>query len=82
MNWAWQQALTPTLKLVLMALADAALYRHCLPADIGDEVEASVMDRFRVAVAEEANKKVYVIMAVLAAAKVEDLSGRLAALET
>jgi DNA-binding MarR family transcriptional regulator len=24
MNWAWQQALTPTLKLVLMALADAA----------------------------------------------------------
>jgi hypothetical protein len=24
MNWAWQQALTPTLKLLLMALADAA----------------------------------------------------------
>jgi hypothetical protein len=24
MNWAWRQALTPTLKLVLMALADAA----------------------------------------------------------
>jgi len=24
MNWAWQQALTPTLKLILMALADAA----------------------------------------------------------
>ena len=24
MNWAWRQVLTPTLKLVLMALADAA----------------------------------------------------------
>ena len=58
-----------------------ALYMHCLPADIGAEVSASVMDRYRTEVAREANKKVYVIMAVLAAAKVEDLSGRLAALE-
>ena len=58
-----------------------ALYMHCLPADIGAEVSASVMDRYRNEVAREANKKVYVIMAVLAAAKVEDLSGRLAALE-
>ncbi|MGB5741636.1 MAG: helix-turn-helix domain-containing protein, partial [Sedimenticolaceae bacterium] len=24
MNWAWRQTLTPTLKLVLMALADSA----------------------------------------------------------
>ena len=24
MNWAWRQVLTPTLKLLLMALADAA----------------------------------------------------------
>ncbi len=55
-----------------------ALYLHCLPADIGAEVSAGVMDRFRVAVAREANKKVYVIMAMLAAAKVPELSRRLA----
>ena len=35
------------------------------------------MERFRVDVAREANKKVYVIMALLAAAKVEDLAARL-----
>jgi hypothetical protein len=35
------------------------------------------MDRFRADVAREANKKVYVIMALLAAAKVDDLAGRL-----
>ena len=58
-----------------------ALYLHCLPADIGAEVSASVMDRYRTEVAREANKKVYVIMAVLAAAKVKDLSRRLASLE-
>ncbi|MEI7547165.1 MAG: knotted carbamoyltransferase YgeW, partial [Actinomycetota bacterium] len=59
-----------------------ALYLHCLPADIGAEVSPGVLDRFRVAVAKEANKKVYVIMAMLAAAKVPDLAGRLAAMAT
>ena len=57
-----------------MALADDALYLHCLPADIGAEVSPGVMEQFRVAVAREANKKVYVIMALLAAAKVTDLA--------
>jgi ornithine carbamoyltransferase len=57
-----------------MALTADALYLHCLPADIGAEVSPAVMDRFRVAVAREANKKLYVIMALLAAAKVPDLS--------
>jgi knotted carbamoyltransferase YgeW len=57
----------------LMALTDDALYLHCLPADIGAEVSDGVMERFRVAVAREANKKVYVIMALLATAKVSDL---------
>ena len=56
-----------------MMLTDEALYLHCLPADIGDEVTTGVMDRFRVAVARQAQKKVYVIMAMLAAAKVRDL---------
>jgi knotted carbamoyltransferase YgeW len=63
-----------------MALTQDALYLHCLPADIGAEVSPGVMDRFRVDVAREANKKVYVIMALLAAAKVEDLAARLEAL--
>jgi len=61
-----------------MALTNDALYLHCLPADIGDEVSPGVMEQFRVAVAEEANKKVYVVMALLAAAKVDDLAARLA----
>ena len=38
------------------------------------------MRRFRADVAREANKKVYVIMALLAAAKVVDLAARLASL--
>jgi knotted carbamoyltransferase YgeW len=63
-----------------MALTKDALYLHCLPADIGAEVSPGVMERFRVDVAREANKKVYVIMALLAAAKVEDLASRLEAL--
>lgn len=59
-----------------------ALYLHCLPADIGAEVSPGVMDRFRVSVAREANKKVYVIMAMLAVAKVRGLGRRLDALES
>lgn len=54
-----------------------ALYMHCLPADIGDEVEASVLERHRVHLAQQANKKVYVISALLASAKVKNLSERL-----
>jgi ornithine carbamoyltransferase len=50
---------------------------HCLPADIGDEVTPGVMEKHRVNVAREANKKIYVIMALLAVAKVQDLSARL-----
>ena len=60
-----------------MALTADALYLHCLPADIGAEVTPGVMDRFRVAVSREANKKLYVIMALLATAKVRDLAAAL-----
>jgi len=62
-----------------MALTDGgdALYMHCLPADIGDEVSPGVMDLHRVNVAREANWKVYVVMALLATAKVPDLAGAL-----
>ena len=65
-----------------MALTEDALYLHCLPADIGAEVTPGVMDRFRVAVGREANKKLYVIMALLATAKVPDLAAALAAAAT
>ncbi len=57
-----------------------ALYMHCLPADIGAEVSAGVMTQHRFHVAREANKKVYVIMALLAAAKEREVVARLAAL--
>ena len=56
-----------------------ALYMHCLPADIAAEVSPGVMAKHVVNVAREANWKVYVVMALLAAAKVPDLAGRLAA---
>lgn len=54
-----------------------ALYMHCLPADIGAEVSPAVMRKHRVNVAREANWKVYVIMAMLAGAKEEELVERL-----
>lgn len=56
-----------------------ALYLHCLPADIGAEVTPGVMAKHKVNVAREAQKKVYVIMAMLATAKVPHLAARLAA---
>lgn len=59
-----------------------ALYMHCLPADIGAEVASGVMDRYRFDVARQANKKVYVIMALLAAAKEARLAERLRELVT
>jgi knotted carbamoyltransferase YgeW len=57
-----------------------ALYMHPLPADIGDEVSPGVMKRYKVEVAQEANKKMFIIMAMLAVAKVPDLAKRLAAI--
>ena len=57
----------------------SALYMHCLPADIGAEVSPGVMTRAKVDVAREANKKVYVIMAIVAAAKDPLVRDRLAA---
>jgi knotted carbamoyltransferase YgeW len=54
-----------------------ALYLHCLPADIGDEVTPGVMAKHKLHVAREAQKKLYVIMALLAVAKVRGLAKRL-----
>ncbi len=55
----------------------SALYMHCLPADIGAEVSAGVLEKFRFSLAREANKKVYAIMALLAVAKVKALRQKL-----
>ena len=55
----------------------AGLYLHCLPADIGAEVSPAVMERFRVELARQANKKVYAIMALLTAAKSRNLAAAL-----
>ena len=57
-----------------MSMTNDALYMHCLPADIGAEVSAGVLERFRFSLAREANKKLYVIMALLAAAKVPNVN--------
>ena len=64
-----------------MALTEggSARYLHCLPADIGAEVTPGVMAAHADDVAREANGKVYVIMALLAGAKVPDLAERLTA---
>jgi knotted carbamoyltransferase YgeW len=60
-----------------MTAGGDALYMHCLPADIGDEVSTGVAERARIDLARQANKKMYVIMALLAVAKVRDLIVRL-----
>jgi len=62
-----------------MALTDRgdALYMHCLPADIGDEVSPAVMKKHVTNVAREANYKVYVIMALIACAKSDQLLPKL-----
>jgi ornithine carbamoyltransferase len=54
-----------------------ALFMHCLPADIGDEVSTGIMAQHKFHVAFEANKKMYVTMALLAIGKLPDLAARL-----
>jgi len=54
-----------------------AQYLHCLPADIGAEVSPGILETFRADLAREANKKVYAIMALVAAAKAKGLKERL-----
>ncbi len=61
--------------------AGDALYMHCLPADIGAEVSPPVMERHTINVARQANWKMYVVMALLAGAKVPDLATALESLE-
>ena len=66
----------------------AALYMHCLPADISGvscgagEVAASVFDRYRVALYKEASNKPYIIAAMIFLAKVKNAGDKLAQLLT
>ena len=63
-----------------------ALYLHCLPADINGvsckdgEVEASVFDRYRDPLYNEASYKPYIIAAMILLAKQKDITGTLEAL--
>jgi len=65
----------------------AALYLHCLPADISGvscaagEVEASVFDRYRAPLYQEASYKPYIIAAMIFLAKCRDPQSVLKALE-
>lgn len=68
-------------RLMTSTADGTALYMHCLPADIGAEVSPGVMDLHKVNVARQANWKMYVVMALLATAKVPDLATALAQLD-
>ena len=63
-----------------------AIYLHCLPADITDvsckagEVAASVFDRYRDSLYQEASNKPYIIAAMIFLAKVKDPAATLEAL--
>ena len=65
-------------KLMASTQGGKALYMHCLPADITGvsclqgEVEASVFDRYRVAVYREASYKPYIIAAMIMLGKVNN----------
>ena len=65
----------------------AAMYLHCLPADITDvscehgEVAASVFDRYRDPLYKQASFKPYIIAAMIFLAKMKDPSAMLKALE-
>jgi knotted carbamoyltransferase YgeW len=67
-------------RMALTAGGDA-LYMHCLPADIGAEVSRGVMERHAANVARQAQWKVYVVMALLAGAKIPDLASVLATID-
>jgi len=70
-----------TEKLMQLTNKGNALYMHCLPADItgvsckNGEVEASVFDRYRKPLYEEAGYKPYMIAAMILLSKFENPAG-------
>ncbi|MDR2196437.1 MAG: knotted carbamoyltransferase YgeW [Coriobacteriales bacterium] len=77
-DWEANETLMETTK------AGQGLYLHCLPADISGvscaagEVAASVFERFRPSLYQEASHKPYLIAAMILLAKLEDPLGSLA----
>jgi knotted carbamoyltransferase YgeW len=75
-----------TEKLMATTNEGSALYMHCLPADITGvscvqgEVEASVFDRYRTPMYQEASYKPYVIAAMIFLAKVRNPADNLSML--
>ena len=75
-----------TEKLMSSTYEGSALYMHCLPADITGvscqegEVEASVFDRYRVPMYQEASYKPYIIAAMILLSKVKNPADTLNAL--
>ena len=63
-----------------------ALYLHCLPADISGvscpagEVDASVFDRYRIPLYQEASYKPYIIAAMIVLSQFKDPANLLAKL--
>ncbi len=74
---------TCTEELMAKTKDGAALYMHCLPADITGvsceegEVAASVFDRYRVALYREASQKPYIIAAMMFLARVRNAGEKL-----
>ncbi len=77
---------TCTEELMRTTEGGAALYMHCLPADITGvscdhgEVEAAVFDRYRVPLYRQAGYKPYVIAAMILLARKENAADTLAAI--
>jgi len=74
---------TCTEELMAKTKEGTALYMHCLPADItgvsceAGEVDASVFDRYRVALYKEASNKPYIIAAMMFLSKNKDAGDKL-----
>ena len=73
-------------KLMSSTYEGSALYMHCLPADITGvsckegEVAASVFDRYRVSMYQEASYKPYIIAAMILLSKIKNPADTLIAL--
>jgi len=63
-----------------MAVTNNAHYMHCLPADLGDEVTLEIYNKHKKFMYLQANKKMYIMMALIASNQVSNLHEKLKAL--
>jgi knotted carbamoyltransferase YgeW len=77
-DWECTEKLMATTRSESVRSPNAALYLHCLPADISGvscaegEVEASVFDRYRTPLYRQAGYKPYVIAAMILLSKIKE----------